>query len=76
MAKLSLKSDTGLKNNLEIIKMPLPKPFTATADTDLLIRQLNIEHFQMPANKPLACCPLPSPLPREREQVSAAGKRI
>jgi hypothetical protein len=43
---------------------------------NLLIRQLNIEHFQMPANKPLACCPLPSPLPREREQVSAAGKRI
>ena len=30
----------------------------------LLIRQLNIEHFQIPANKPLACCPLPSPLPR------------
>ena len=25
----------------------------------LLIRQLNIEHFQIPANKPLACCPLP-----------------
>ena len=42
----------------------------------LLIRQLNIEYFQMPANKPLACCPLPSPLPREREQVSAAGKRM
>ena len=38
----------------------------------LLIRQLNIENFQMPANKPLACCPLP----REREQVSAAGKRM
>jgi hypothetical protein len=39
---------------------------------NLLIRQLNVEHFQMPANKPLACCPLP----REREQVSAAGKRM
>ena len=39
----------------------------------LLIRQLNIEHFRTPANKFLACCPLPSPLPREREPVSAAG---
>ena len=46
------------------------------SDISLLIRQLNIEHFQMPANKPLVCCPLPSPLPREREQVSAAGKRM
>ena len=43
---------------------------------NLLIRQLNIEHFRMPANKPLAYCPLPSPLPREREQVSAVGKSL
>jgi hypothetical protein len=35
VAKLSLKSDSGLKNNLETIKMPPPKPFTAAADTDL-----------------------------------------
>jgi hypothetical protein len=35
VAKLSLKSDTGLKNNPETIKMPPPKPFAAAADTDL-----------------------------------------
>jgi hypothetical protein len=39
---------------------------------NLLIRQLNIEHFRIPANKPLACCPRP----RDREQVFAAGKRM